>query len=87
MDELLIVDIYKKEKYGFAELEKTLSAYNYTDEYLFSFKYNENDGKIKMQANFYENSSTSSKSLYPRMLILDKNSTLDDLRKELYFYL
>ena len=86
LDELLIVDIYKKEKYGFAELEKTLSAYNYTDEYLFSFKYNENDGKIKMQANFYENSSTSSKSLYPRMLILDKNSTLDDLRKELYFY-
>ena len=86
LDELLIVDIYKKEKYGFAEQERTLNTYNYNDEYLFSYKYNEDDGEIKMQANFYENSNTSSKSLYPRMLFLKKTSTLDDLRKELYFY-
>ena len=87
LDEILIVDMYKKDKYGFGNLQTSLSRYNYTDEYLFSYKYNEKDGDIKMQVNLYENSYENSKSLYPRMIFLNKNSTLDDLRKEVYLYI
>ena len=37
-----------------------------------------------MEAYFYENTNES-KSLYPRMIFLNKKSTLDDLREDLYF--
>ena len=88
LDDLLIVDIYKKEKYGYAELSSNLRNYCYSNEYLFSYNYNKKEeDEIKMQVNFYENSYASSKSLYPRMVFLKKNSTLDDLRKEIYIYI
>ena len=89
LDDLIIVDMYKREKYGFASLRKTLGDYHYSDEYLFSYNYNskDNDDDIKMQVNLYENTNINSKSIYPRMIFLKKDSTLDDLRKEIYIYL
>jgi ubiquitin carboxyl-terminal hydrolase 4/11/15 len=84
LDKLLIIDMYRNDHIGNPNPRTEIRSYNYKDEYIISYNYNEEEDEIKMEAYFYENTNES-KSLYPRMIFLTKNSTLDDLRKDIYF--
>ena len=87
LDDLLIVDMLRGDKYGFVErITDTLSKYNYSQEYIYSYNYKEKEDDIKMLSYFYENSQ-SSKSEYPRMIFVNKKSTVNEVRKKVYIYL
>jgi len=87
LKDLLIVDMLRKEKYGYAELDQTLSKFNYSEEYCYSYNFNEDKDKLLIPVYFYQNNSEDSKSGYPRMVLGNKNMSLDDLRKNIYFYI
>ena len=88
LENLLIVDMLRKEKYGYAKEDETLRKYDYSEEYLFSYNYDEEkDGKIKILMYLFERDNKESKSQYPRMLFVNKEDTLETLRKKIYCYL
>ena len=88
IDNLLMVDILRKEKYGFAEKNQIVRQFVYDEDYIFSYDYEDKKEEIIFLTYFFKGGDKKEqKSEYPRMIICKKNETLDDLRKKIYFYL
>ena len=88
INNLFLVDMLRKEKYGYAEKTQIVRQFVYDEEYLFSYDHDEKTEEIKLQVYFYKNNTEKeNKSEYPRMVFCKKDDTLDDIRKKIYFYL
>ena len=86
LDELLLVDMYNNNKYGYAEIYNSLSHYCFSNEYLFSFNINKKEDKIKIPIYFFSG-NTEVKYKYPRMAFAKGGANLDEIRKKIYFYI
>ena len=85
LDNLLTIDMLRGEKYDFVKrTTDTLSKFNYSQEYLYSYNYKEENDDIKMLSYFFQDNE---KSEYPRMVFVKKKSNLNEIRKKLYIYL
>ena len=88
INDLLMVDILRKNLYEFAQKGKAIRQYVYDEENLYSFDYNSEKDNILIPAYFYkETLEEENKSRFPRMIICQKEQTLNDIRKKIYFYL
>ena len=88
IDDLLMLDILRKEKYGYAEKTQIVRQFVYDDEFIYSFDFNRENDKIILPVYFYsQNLEKENKSRYPRMVICHKDHTLNDIKKKIYFYL
>ena len=88
IEDLFLVDMLRKEKYGYAEKSHIVKQFIYDDEYLFSYDYNQKKDEIALVVYFFKNDTEkSNKSQYPRMVFCKKSDTLEDVRKKIYFYL
>ena len=88
IEDLLMVDMLRKEKYGYAEKTQLVKQFVYSDEFVFSFDFDRKKDEILFPVYFYsKNIEKDDKSAYPRMVICQKDQTLDDVRKKIYFYL
>ena len=88
INNLFLVDMLRKEKYGYAEKTQIVRQFVYDEEYLFSYDHDEKTEEIKLQVYFFKNNTEKeNKSEYPRMVFCKKDDTLDDIRKKIYFYL
>ena len=88
IEDLFLVDMLRKEKYGYAEKSHIVKQFIYDDEYLFSYDYNRKKDEIALVVYFFKNDTEkSNKSQYPRMVFCKKSDTLEDVRKKIYFYL
>ena len=88
IDDLLMVDMLRKEKYGYAEKTQIVRQFVYSEEYVFSFDYERKKDEILLQVYFYKGGDEKEhKSEYPRMVLCKKEDTLEDIRKKIYFYL
>ncbi len=88
IEDLFLVDMLRKEKYGYAEKSHIVKQFIYDDEYLFSYDYNQKKDEIALVVYFFKNDTEkSNKSQYPRMVFCKKSGTLEDVRKKIYFYL
>ena len=88
IEDLLMVDMLRKEKYGYAEKTQLVKQFVYSDEFVFSFDFDRKKDEILLPVYFYnKNLEKDDKSAYPRMVICQKDQTLDDVRKKIYFYL
>ena len=86
--DLLIVDMLRKKLYEYAKKEKDIRQYIYNEENLYSFDYNSEKDNILIPAYFYEESfEEENKSRFPRMIICQKEQTLNEIRKKIYYYL
>ena len=87
-DDLLVVDMLRKEKYGFAEKSQIVRQFVYDEEYLFSYDFDKDKDEISLIVYFFKNDTKKrNKSEYPRMIFCKKNDTLEEVRKKIYFYL
>ena len=88
IDDLFLVDMLRKEKYGYAEKSHIVKQFTYDDEYLFSYDYDNKKDEIVLLVYFFKNNTDkNNKSHYPRMVFCKKNDTLEEVRKKIYFYL
>ena len=88
IDDLLMVDMLRKEKYGYAEKTQIVRQFVYSEEYVFSYDYERKKDEILLQVYFYKGGDEKEhKSEYPRMVLCKKEDTLEDIRKKIYFYL
>ena len=88
IDDLLVVDMLRKEKYGFAEKSQIVRQFVYDEEYLFSYDFDKNKDEISLVVYFFKNDTEKrNKSEYPRMIFCKKDDTLEEVRKKIYFYL
>ena len=88
IEDLFLVDMLRKEKYGYAEKSHIVKQFIYDDEYLFSYDYNQKKDEIALVVYFFKNDTEkNNKSQYPRMVFCKKSDTLEDVRKKIYFYL
>ena len=88
IEDLFLVDMLRKEKYGYAEKSHIVKQFIYDDEFLFSYDYNQKKDEIALVVYFFKNDTEkSNKSQYPRMVFCKKSDTLEDVRKKIYFYL
>ena len=88
IEDLLMVDMLRKEKYGYAEKTQLVKQFVYSDEFVFSFDFDRKKDEILLPVYFYsKNLEKDDKSAYPRMVICQKDQTLNDVRKKIYFYL
>ena len=88
IEDLLMVDMLRKEKYGYAEKTQLVKQFVYSDEFVFSFDFDRKKDEILLPAYFYsKNLEKDDKSAYPRMVICQKDQTLNDIKKKIYFYL
>ena len=87
-DNLFMVDMFNKKKYGYAKMRENIRNYSYSNEYIYSFNYDKENDKICFPVYFYEkdDDSDDSKSDYVRMIFCKGDDNLDDLRKKAYFY-
>ena len=88
IDDLLVVDMLRKEKYGLAEKSQIVRQFVYDEEYLFSYDFDKNKDEISLVVYFFKNDTEKrNKSEYPRMIFCKKDDTLEEVRKKIYFYL
>ena len=88
LGDLLVVDMLRKQKYGYADITDPIHRFIYSEEFLYSYNYNKGkDGKIKIPAFFFENDDKESISVYPRMIYGKEDMTLDNIRKQIYIQL
>ena len=85
--ELFVVDMLRKEKYGYANLDERVQKFNYSEEFIYSFDYDSKKDEIQIPIYMWKDENESSKSLYPRMVFGDKNMTVDELRKKIYIFI
>ena len=87
-DNLLMVDILRKEKYGYADKKQIVRQFVYDEEFIFSFDFNRGKDTVLLPVFFYDKElEKENKSGYPRMVICQKDQTLNDIKKKIYFYL
>ena len=84
IDKLLVVDVFKKNKYGYITSMKKIDSYNYKNENVFCFDIMDKNDDKKLPIYFLANNS---KSQYPRIIFGNNKMTLDDLRKKIYINL
>jgi len=87
IDDLFMVDMFNKKKYGYAKKTDFIRNYSYNNEYLYTFDLDKNNDEIAFPVYFWEKDDEDSKSDYPRMVFTKKAENLKDLRKRVYFYL
>ena len=87
IDDLFMVDMFNKKKYGYAKKTDLIRNYSYNNEYLYTFDLDKNNDEIAFPVYFWEKDDEDSKSDYPRMVFTKKAENLKDLRKRVYFYL
>ena len=88
IDDLQVVDMLRKEKYGYAEKSQIVRQFVYDQEYLFSYDFDKNKDEISLVVYFFKNDTEKrNKSEYPRMVFCKKDDTLEEVRKKIYFYL
>ena len=87
IDDLFMVDMFNKKKYGYAKKTDFIRNYSYSNEYLYTFDFDKNNDEIVFPVYFWEKDDEDSKSDYPRMVFAKKAENLNDLRKRVYFYL
>ena len=87
LNELLLIDMYQKQKLGYPEKTESLNKFLYNHEYIISYDYNKKEDEIKLPVFFWETDNKNTQSEYPRMIFGAKNMSIDNLRKKLYFYL
>ena len=87
IDDLFMVDMFNKKKYGYAKKTDFIRNYSYSNEYLYTFDFDKNNDEIVFPVYFWEKDDEDSKSDYPRMVFTKKAENLNDLRKRVYFYL
>ena len=85
--ELLLVDMLRGKKYGYAKINESLRQYAFDDEYLYAFDYDKERDEIGFSLYLWEKDDENSKSDYPRMVLCNKNDNIDVLRKKIYFYI
>ena len=87
-NDLLVVDMLRKEKYGTAEKSQIVRQFVYDEEYLFSFDFDREKDEVSLFVYFFKNDTEKrNKSQYPRMIFCKNNDTLEEVRKKIYFYL
>ena len=87
INDLFMVDMFNKKKYGYAKKTESIRNYSYTNEYLYAFDLDKKNAEIAFPVNFWEKDDEDSKSDYPRIVFTKKSENLDDLRKKVYFFL
>ena len=87
IDDLFMVDMFNKKKYGYAKKTDFIRNYSYSNEFLYTFDFDKNNDEIVFPVYFWEKDDEDSKSDYPRMVFAKKAENLNDLRKRVYFYL
>ena len=88
IEDLLMVDILRKEKYGYAEKTQIVRQFVYDEEFIYSFDINRQKDTVLLPVFFYDKQlEKENKSGYPRMVICQKDQTLNDIKKKIYFYL
>ena len=85
--DLLMVDMYQKSKFAYAEIMDSISKFLCSHEFVFSYDFNRKEEEVQIPAYFWENNDKNSTSEYPRMILMKKEMSLDILRKKLYIYL
>ena len=85
--DLLMVDMLRGKKYGYAKIKENIRQYSFDDEYLYAFNYDNNIHEIGYPVYLWEKDDEDSKSDYPRMVLLNKNDTFETLLKNIYFYI
>ena len=83
-DDLLIVDMLRREKFGYANLTDPAHKFDYREEYIYSFNHNPREEKIKIPMYLFEKKGMSE---YPRMIFIKEGMKLNDLRRMIYIYL
>ena len=84
---LLMVDMYRKKKYGYVDKNVSLRNYTLEDEYLYSFDYDKKVDEIIFPLYFWEKDDQDSQSVYPRLIFCNGEENLYDLKKKVYFFL
>ena len=87
IEDLLMVDMLRGKKYGYAKEKENIRQYSFDDEYLYAFYYNKEIHKIAYPVYLWEKDDEDSKSDYPRMVLLNKEDTFEKLLKNIYFYI
>ena len=87
-DNLLMVDMLRKEKYGYADKKQIVRQFVYDEEYIFSYDYNPRITNVQLVLYFYKgDNDKDNKSVIPRIVLCKPDDTLNDIRKQIYFYL
>ena len=87
-DNLLMVDILRKEKYGYADKKQIVRQFVYDEEYIFSYDCNPRITNVQLVVYFYKgDNDKENKSVIPRIVLCKPDDTLNDIRKQIYFYL
>ena len=87
IDDLFLVDMLRKDKYGYAEKTQSVRYFNYDHEFLFSFDFDKKKDEFAFPVYCYKNKERDTKSEYPRMVFCKRDDTLDVVKKKIYFYL
>jgi hypothetical protein len=87
IDDLLLVDMLRGKKYGYAKKNETVRQYTFDEEYLYAFDYDKEKDEIAFPMYLWEKDDEDSKSDYPRIILCNKEDNLDILRKKVYFFI
>ena len=85
INELLIVDMYKRKKFGYVQNNQTLRNYVLDDELLSSCDYDKDVDECIFPIYYWEKDDQDSQCDYPRFAFCKKDENLYDLRKKVYF--
>ena len=87
INDLLIVDMLRKDKYGYADKTQSVKYFSYDREFIFSFDFDRKKDEFAFPVYMYKSSDRDTKSEYPRMVFCKKDDNLDVIKKKIYFYL
>ena len=87
IEDLLMVDMLRGKKYGYAKEKESIRQYSFDDEYLYAFYNDKNIHEVAYPVYLWEKDEEESKSDYPRMVLLNKNDTFETLLKNIYYYI
>ena len=87
INDLLIVDMLRKDKYGYADKTQSVKYFSYDREFIYSFDFDRKKDEFAFPVYMYKSSDRDTKSEYPRMVFCKKDDNLDVIKKKIYFYL